>query len=195
MCIGGVFWKPRRVKYGGYVCIRYGAWSGVLGTGGRSMVDWTGIFVWGLAATAVLTVLLRGSQALHLTRLDIPFMLGTVLTADRDLAKLLGFFWHLVNGWAFSIGYALAFAQLGRASPLAGGLLGLLHGLFVLTIVFVVLPGLHPRMASDFAGPTPTKELEPPGFMALNYGLRTPAATLIGHVVYGAILGTFYHVP
>lgn len=159
------------------------------------MVDWIGLFVWGLVATATLTILLRGSQALRLTRLDIPFMLGTVLTPDRDRAKLFGFFWHLVNGWVFSLGYALAFAQLGEATPLAGGLLGLLHGLFVLTIVFAVLPGLHPRMASDFAGPTPTRDLEPPGFLALNYGLRTPIATLLGHLVYGAILGAFYQVP
>ena len=37
-----------------------------------------------------------------------------------------------------------------------------------------LIPGLHPRMASEYQGPTPTRQLEPPGFLALNYGRPTP---------------------
>jgi hypothetical protein len=33
--------------------------------------------------------------------------------------------------------------------------------------------------------------LEPPGFLILNYGRRTPLVTVIGHVLYGAIVGGF----
>jgi hypothetical protein len=33
--------------------------------------------------------------------------------------------------------------------------------------------------------------LEPPGFMMLNYGRRTPVATLASHALYGAIVGGF----
>jgi hypothetical protein len=40
-------------------------------------------------------------------------------------------------------------------------------------------------------GPTPTKQLEPPGFMALNYGRRTPIAVILARLVYGTILGIF----
>jgi hypothetical protein len=57
-----------------------------------------------------------------------------------------------------------------------------------------VLPGLHPRMASEQRGPTPTRQLEPPGFLALNYGYRTPLTVILSHLVYGAILGSFYRV-
>jgi len=32
-----------------------------------------------------------------------------------------------------------------------------------------MLPGLHLRMASEQRGPEPTRQLEPPGFLALNY--------------------------
>jgi hypothetical protein len=49
-------------------------------------------------------------------------------------------------------------------------------------------------MASSFQGPQPTNALEPPGFMALNYGRRTPIVSLASHVVYGAILGHFYEI-
>ena len=32
------------------------------------------------------------------------------------------------------------------------------------------------------------------GFLALNYGRRTPLVALLAHVIYGAILGAFYHL-
>jgi hypothetical protein len=53
---------------------------------------------------------------------------------------------------------------------------------------------MHPRMASEQQGPTPTEQLEPPGFMALNYGRRTPIAVILSHTVYGGILGAFYRL-
>ena len=61
-------------------------------------------------------------------------------------------------------------------------------------MVSPALPAMHPRMASEQDGPTPTKQLEPPGFMALNYGRRTPIAVILSHIVYGAILGAFYRL-
>jgi hypothetical protein len=60
--------------------------------------------------------------------------------------------------------------------------------------VMPILPGLHPRMASEHRGPEPTARLEPPGFMALNYGSSTPLLTLVAHVFYGAVLGAFYRL-
>jgi hypothetical protein len=49
-------------------------------------------------------------------------------------------------------------------------------------------------MASEYQGPEPTRNLEPPGFLALNYGRRTPIFSLVAHTVYGIILGAFYHL-
>jgi hypothetical protein len=49
-------------------------------------------------------------------------------------------------------------------------------------------------MASETHGPTASRMLEPPGFMALNYGLRTPLSVIIAHVVFGIALGAFYHL-
>ncbi|WP_105012905.1 hypothetical protein [Salinibacter sp. 10B] len=73
-----------------------------------------------------------------------------------------------------------------------GALLGTFHGLFILIVIMPALPDVHPRMAGKHHGPTPTRQLEPPGFMALNYGRNTPAITLIAHAVYGILLGAFY---
>jgi len=151
-----------------------------------------GVLLWGFAATLTLTTLLRGSQGLGLTRMDIPFMLGTMVTPNRDRAKVIGFAMHLLFGWLFASIYALYFDALGRSRPWLGVAMGLFQGTFVLTVLLPLLPGLHPRMVSDFAGPEPTRQLEPPGFLGLNYGYQTPLATLLAHLLYGAILGVFY---
>ncbi len=155
-------------------------------------MDWPSIILWGFVGTVVLTVVMRGSQELGFTRMDLPFMLGTMFTLDRDAAKLYGFLFHLALGWLFSFLYALAFEELGMASWWLGGFGGLVHGVFVLMVALPILPGLHPRMSSEYTGPGSLKPLEPPGFLALNYGKRTPIATIISHVVYGMIIGGFY---
>jgi len=137
---------------------------------------------------------MAGGQELGLTRMSLPYMLGTMATADRDRARLLGFGMHLVNGWLFAVIYAAAFESWGRATWWLGAGIGFVHAFFVLTAAMPVLPSLHPRMASEEQGPTPTRQLEPPGFLALHYGRRTPIAVVLAHLVFGAILGAFYHL-
>jgi uncharacterized membrane protein YagU involved in acid resistance len=153
-----------------------------------------GVSLWGFVGTVVLTTLLAGSQGLGLTRMNLPFMLGTMVTPNRDRARLIGFGMHLVNGWLFAAVYAAAFQSWRRTTWWLGALIGLVHALFVLVAAMPMLPGLHPRMASELRGPTPTRQLEPPGFLALNYGARTPLSVVAAHVVYGAILGAFYRL-
>jgi hypothetical protein len=81
--------------------------------------------------------------------------------------------------------------DLGLATWWLGTIAGLLHGLAVLIALMPILPAVHPRMASEQRGPEPTRALEPPGVLALNYGRQTPVVTLVAHVAYGAILGAF----
>lgn len=149
--------------------------------------------LWALVATLVLTTIASVAQGLRLTRMNIPFMLGTMFTPNRDRAKIYGFAVHLLNGWFFAFVYIAIFESLHRATWWIGGILGLVHALFVLTVGMRLLPGLHPRMASEQHGPTVARQLEPPGFFALNYGMRTPIAVLVSHLVFGIILGAFYH--
>jgi hypothetical protein len=150
--------------------------------------------LWGFVGTVVLTGIMSASQRLGLTRMSLPFMLGTMFTPDRDRAQVIGFFVHLLNGWWLALVYAAAFQSWRRATWWLGALVGLVHGLFVLTTIMPLLPGAHPRMASERQGPTPTRQLEPPGFMGLNYGGRTPVTVLIAHLIYGGIQGAFYRM-
>lgn len=147
--------------------------------------------VGGFAATVVLTTLMAGSQGLGLTRMNLPYMLGTMFTPNRDRAKLVGFGVHFLNGWLFAALYMAAFRQWRRASWWLGAAIGLVHALFVLVAAMPALPAIHPRMANAQYGPTPTRQLEPPGFLALNYGYRTPVSVVIAHLLYGGVLGIF----
>jgi uncharacterized membrane protein YagU involved in acid resistance len=157
-------------------------------------MNWKSSIVSGFAGTVVLTSLLAAGHGLGLTRMSIPFMLGTMFTPNRDRAKIIGFVVHMVNGWLFASVYAGAFQNWGRATWWIGGAIGLVHALFVLLVGMPMLPGMHPRMASDQRGPTPTKQLEPPGFLALNYGKQTPLATIFAHIAYGMVVGSLYRV-
>ncbi len=150
------------------------------------------IFLWGFAATIVLTGMTIAAQSLGLTRIDLPFIIGTMVTANRDRAKVLGTALHVVNGWVFAVVYALFFQQLHTATWWLGALMGCVQGFFVVVAVLPILPGMHPRMVSDFRGPEPTRLLEPPGFLAVNYGRATPLVLLAAHATYGLILGMFY---
>lgn len=152
------------------------------------------ILLWGFVATLVLSTILGASVGLGLSRISMPLILGTIFTANRSRANIIGFLLHLVMGWLFALVYGLMFESWGGATWWLGSLVGLAHGLVVLVAFLPLLPDAHPRMASEHHGPEPTRLLEPPGFLALNYGRRTPIVTLLAHVVYGLIIGAFYHL-
>lgn len=154
----------------------------------------TDILLWGFAATTVLTTMLTAGHYFQLTRLSIPFLVGTMFTPSRDRAVVIGHALHIVFGILFAFIYASAFESLGRANWWIGAFIGLIHGLFVIVVLMSALPGLHPYMVSEYYGPTTNRLLQPPGFMGLNYGHRTPIVTLVAHVVYGAILGAMYRL-
>jgi hypothetical protein len=158
------------------------------------MIHFGSALLWGALATAFLTLVMTASQGLGWSRISLPYMLGTVFAARRSRAMVLGFAAHFALGLAFAMLYAFAFEGWHRAGIWIGAGLGLFHGLFMLVVGMEVLPAVHPRMASRHHGPTPTRQLEPPGFLALHYGRSTPLVTLLAHVGYGAILGAFYRV-
>jgi hypothetical protein len=151
-----------------------------------------GTAVGGLVGTFVLTTILRTASELRLTRIDLPFLLGTAVTADRGRAKAIGYVLHFVAGLLFSLAYAIGFAALDRSGWLLGATFGLIHGLFAgSALVNILLPVVHPRMGTPSSSIASSALLEPPGFMMMNYGRSTPLVSLAAHVVYGAIVGWF----
>lgn len=150
------------------------------------------VLLWGLLATVAMTTIIHASQGLGFSRLSLSFLVGSLFTGNRARASVIGFMFYTIGGWVFAAFYWWVFVGLGIASWWLGALLGGLHALFLLVVVLPLLPYLHPRMATEYDGPTATRRLEPPGFMGLNYGRRTPLTACVGHAVYGAILGACY---
>jgi len=146
----------------------------------------------GFAGTLVLTTALAAASHLRLTRMDIPFLLGTAFSDDRSRARMIGYSLHFVAGLAFALVYYIAFMALGRAGWALGMLFGLVHALFAgTTLVNVLLPTVHPRMGTPVSAADSSPLLEAPGFMLLNYGRATPTVTILAHLAYGAIVGWF----
>jgi hypothetical protein len=151
-----------------------------------------GTLVGGFLGTVLLTTTLRAGSEVGLTRMDLPFLLGTAVTADRVRAKIIGYALHFLFGLVFAVGYWVVFAATGNSGIVLGAALGLIHALFVGTaLVNVILPALHPRMGTGFEAAGSAPLLEPPGFMLANYGRQTLLVMAVAHVVYGAIIGEF----
>ncbi len=151
-----------------------------------------GALAGGFAGTLVLTTVLRASSEVGFTRMDLPFLVGAVFTANRSRAKALGYLLHFIIGLLFALIYTAVFLAIHRGGWLVGALFGVVHAVFVGTVmVNVLLPSVHPRMGTPSSAADSAPLLEPPGFMMLNYGRRTPLVNLAAHVLYGAIVGGF----
>jgi hypothetical protein len=151
-----------------------------------------GALAGGAVGTILLTSGLRMAQELGWTRMDIPLLLGTVFTDRRGPASVIGYVVHFVNGLLFALAYYAVFRAVGHAGWLFGAALGLVHAsLAGGALLTVLLPAVHPRMGSPWSDAEETPLLEAPGFLLMNSGRRTLVWTLVGHVIYGAIVGGF----
>jgi uncharacterized membrane protein YagU involved in acid resistance len=149
----------------------------------------------GVLGTLVFSTVIRAANELALTRMDLALLLGTAVTDNRSKARAVGYFFHLIIGILFAILYAGFFAVVGGSSWWMGAILGALHAVFTSTIlVNVLLPIVHPRMATPETAANEIALIEPPGFLMLNYGRSTFLVTLAGHIAYGAVVGWVVHL-
>jgi uncharacterized membrane protein YagU involved in acid resistance len=153
--------------------------------------------VWGALAGGAVgsTVVASGvrlAQELGWTRMDIPFLLGTIFTENRRAAAVVGYVAHLVIGLVFALLYAAVFAATGLTSWWFGLALGFVQAAFIGgTLANLLLPAVHPRMGTPWTDAEETPLLEPPGFMLVNYGRSTMTITLVLQLGFGAIVGAF----
>jgi hypothetical protein len=144
----------------------------------------------GVIGTLAMTTIIKTATELGITRMDFALLLGTAFTDNRRKARAIGYVFYFLLGVAFAEAYAGFFAIVGHASWELGALLGALHAIFIATVlVNVLLPVVHPRMATPDSAANEVTLIEPPGFLMLNYGRSSFAVTLIAHVAYGALVG------
>ncbi len=155
-----------------------------------SLARW---FFGGLAATAILSVVVAAARGYRLTRLDFPLLLGTLFSSDRAGALRSGWIAHVLIGWLVAAVYAGLFRAVGLATWWVGLVIGLAQAALVLTVILPGLPAWHPRMTSPELGSTVLRRLEPPGFLGANYGAHTPEVVIVAHALLGLVLGVFFH--
>lgn len=158
-------------------------------------MDWLGLLVWGFWAIAAMTSIEAAARWLNLTRMSTPVLLGSAVSSDRDRATLWGTLIHAGFGWTFAALYALGFLAAGSSDWWIGLLMGLGQAVFMYAVIFPALPAIHPHMASTREPPGPHDALQPPGFLALNYGRNTIIVVLVSHAVYGTLFALLYDVP
>lgn len=148
----------------------------------------------GLAATAVMTVLMYAGAAMMNIRMDLPMMLGTMMMPRGSAARIAGLVMHFVSGVVFFIVYAALFDALSLEDGVAGwaALFGLVHGIAA-GMMMAMMPMMHPRMSAAGAGGG-SAEMESPGLFGRNLGQMAPMAIIVLHVVFGLVGGAVYAV-
>ncbi len=146
------------------------------------------VVLWGFLATIVMTMIMLGAQGLNLSRLSLPYLVGTAATSRHRPAYTIGYVIYGLGAWAFAFLYDAIFLSVGRPSWWLGAIIGVLHGAFLLAALMHA-PLLHPRMASDYDRPRSDRAIEPPGFFGLHYGRQTPAIAILAHAIFGMVLG------
>ena len=131
----------------------------------------------GLAGTAVMTALWLIEPKIGLPRLAVGDMLSSLLavvTAYTSAGPAVGWVIHFSVGATLALGYAAFFAHRLPGSPVTkGALYGAI--IFLLAqLLFMPLVGAGVFSRGD---------------------LRLLLGSLIGHLVYGALVGAIYGVP
>jgi hypothetical protein len=144
--------------------------------------------LFGLLSSVTMALVMIAALGLGITRFNLPLMIGTMVTDNRRRAMLVGFVAYIVIGWLFAFVYIAVFAGVHIHTWWFGAILGFIHGVCLL-VAMPFLPFIHPRMASEYHGVTELRLLEPPGFMAMNYGYATPVTTALAQTLFGAVLG------
>jgi hypothetical protein len=148
----------------------------------------------GLVGGIVMSAMIVMMRVAGKTEMDMMYMQGTMFTAKRGPAMVIGAVMHLVVMSAIVLGsvYALLFDWLDISAGNAwwvGALFGVAHGILG-GLVMAMMPAIHPRMgAADSSGAV---TLKAPGPFGRNYGSATPPGMLMGHVIYGLVLGAVY---
>jgi hypothetical protein len=148
----------------------------------------------GFVATLVMTTIMRGASEFGLTRIDFALLLGTAVSDNRRKARAFGYVFHFVVGIVFALAYAWFFHITGRSGWWVGALLGAVHAVFDGTVlVNVLLPLVHPRIATAETAANDIALIEPPGFLLLNYGRNSFIVALVAHLAFGIVIGLIVH--
>ncbi len=133
----------------------------------------------GLIAWIVFTLVLYMAPLMGVPKMDVPAMLGGMFGVNN---VALGWVMHLAIGLVLALVYAYWFVDMVGGAPWVRGLtFGMLPWLAMMVVIAPMLPLLNPMLAKM-----------PPGVFFANLGIMAPMGSLLGHLIWGAVLGAAY---
>lgn len=137
----------------------------------------------GMIGAVLMTATLSLARGVGVTTLDLPMLLGALLTHEvSSLTWLLGLGMHLGIGAVIALGYAVFFECVGAAGPTRGMAVAISHTL-IAGVMLAVLPWINRDIPQLMAAP---------GFMGAASGWFTPFLFVGVHLLYGSIVGGVY---
>ena len=129
-------------------------------------------FFAGLLGTAVMTLLLMMPHWLGFPRVDLIRAVGSYVTSNRETAFWPGMALNFLIGIICGYLYYWAFRFTGiPLTPLFGALAGVAHGVLAMLTAVIAILEHHPDKRYQQRGP------------------MTAFAQLLGHIVYGVVVG------
>jgi hypothetical protein len=117
-------------------------------------------------------------------KMDVARMWGTMMGAHGTSGRVLGFVFHLVVSALIAVVYAWAFDALGIRDDLwLWGLVGGAIHWVIAGMFLAMVPSMHPEIP---------EERPAPGAFAKNFGAPDVPAFLMGHLLYGFVVGVVY---
>ena len=143
-----------------------------------------GAVLGGALGSAAIVAVNQAADRLGLTNLDLLGILGlTFRDPEEDGVKPAGLAWYgLWGGLLVPTLYWLGFRQLGRAGARTGGAFGIVHYVASGALLAMTTPRRPKRVVGRG---------RPMGGFVSSYGPLEWLANLVGHVLYGAVVGRF----
>lgn len=153
---------------------------------GFDEISWLGAIVWGVVATVVFTLFSMMGKAVGMTRMDLLDLLGSaVAPVGSAAARGIGALVHHMNGAILAVAWAYGVALVGLPANWATGLA---WGAILTVLALLMMSSMRSAHPAIRRG-----EQEDPGPAATNFGAMTPMGSLMGHLVYGVVLGLTYN--
>ena len=142
----------------------------------------------GLVATAAMTAVLYmgiGMMPMQMT-MNLLYMEGSMVVAQRTQAFLLGAMMHTMMGVAFAVLHVALYRAFGIESGLAvwGLAIGIGHAALIGAIGMPMVGAIHPLVRSG--------RLIAPGFMLTSHPMGTVVGFFMVHAIFGAVTGLVY---
>jgi len=123
------------------------------------------------------------ARAAGITDLNLGILWGSIFTQNTSSGTwVLGSIIHLIVSGLIALIYAAVFEAIRGSNWFTGLIGGAVHAV-IGGLLLSALPAIHPAIPDV---------IRDPGAFAINYGFATAALFVIGHLIYGIIVGGMY---